>query len=1250
MDIKNLFVEKKSQYNVEGWDLLEDFLVNLRIKNLKEVRIINGYTIKNIEDKIYEKAKYTVFAEKNIDELYEDQSFINNQYKYFALEYLPGQFDQRADAAEQCIEILSEGHRPEIKYHKIIALKGDLTLEEIEKIKNYYINPVDSRETSLFKKVETIEKLNNVKEAKWMEGFIDLKEEDIEEFYKDLKLAMTKEDLKVCIDYFKKEKRNPTYTEMAVIDTYWSDHCRHTTFSTSITDIVIEEGRFTEPIKLAFNQYKEMRNFLNREDKDITMMDLATIVMKEMRKRGLLKDLDESDEINACTIKVDVNTDKGVEKYLILFKNETHNHPTEIEPFGGAATCLGGAIRDPLSGRAYVYQAMRVTGSGDPRQAIQETLKGKLPQRSITLGAARGYSSYGNQIGIATGEVKEFYHEGFIAKRMEVGAVIGAVPEKNVVREKPIPGDVIVLIGGKTGRDGCGGATGSSKEHTEKSIDFCGAEVQKGNAPTERKLQRFFRNPKVSKIIKKCNDFGAGGVSVAIGELSDSIDIYLDKVPKKYEGLTVTEIAISESQERMAVVISSENLQYFINLALEENLQATMVARVTGENKLRMLYKDEVFVDLNRAFLDSNGAKSYAEVLIKSPKEKCYLEEKFQEDTLENMLKSILGDINICSQKGLVDRFDNTIGSSTVLMPYGGRYQKTPSEGMVSRIPLLKGKGDSVSIMTFGYNPNIAQWSPFHGAYYAVIEAATKIVALGGDYKNIKLSLQEYFEKLYKDSVKWGKPFVALLGAIQAQKELGIAAIGGKDSMSGTFEDINVPPTLVAFAVAVETHYNKIITQHLKAEGNLLILIKSFIKGDKTIDSEKLKNNFNKIKELNEKGLILSAMSIKQGGIAEAISKMSFGNEIGVKIGDITKKELMEKYYGSIIIEVEDNKDILNYLSSVDYKIIGSTIKEPYIEGFGERVDLKNLINLWESPLESIFPTKAHSDKYSISLSSIEESKKTYKSKFNYARPRVFIPVFPGTNCEYDSAEAFEKEGALVKEMIFKNITPDLLKTSIKEMAKEIKDSQIIMIPGGFSAGDEPEGSGKFIATIFRNPYIKEAVMEFLNNRDGLILGICNGFQALIKLGLLPYGEILDIEDHMPTLTYNHIGRHVSTIVNTKITSNKSPWLQETNIGDIHALPVSHGEGRFVASMEVIDDLFKKGQIATQYVDMKGNVSMETLYNPNGSLGAVEGILSPDGRIFGKMAHSERIGRGLYKNIEGNMDQGIFKSGVNYFK
>lgn len=1251
MSIKTLFVEKKKGFNVEAEELLSDFRNNLLIDSMEDIRIINRYSIKEISDEVLELAKHTVFSESTVDLLWEEELNLNEEYKAFAVEYLPGQFDQRADAAEECVEIISEGIRPKVKYAKIIAIKGEVSEEELERIKSYYINPVDSREAKVFEKPEFEENTTIPESLKYIEGFMDMSQEEIESLHKTLNLAMTVEDLKLCRDYFNSEKRNPTYTEIAVIDTYWSDHCRHTTFSTIIKNIEIDHGIYSEPIKESLEEYLKSRKLVYGEtSRDITLMDIATIAMKEMKKIGLLEDLDESDEINACTIKVNIDTTEGKEEYLILFKNETHNHPTEIEPFGGSATCLGGAIRDPLSGRAYVYQAMRVTGSGDPRKKAEHTLKGKLPQRKITLGAAKGYSSYGNQIGLATGQVAELYDEGFVAKRMEIGAVIGAVPRKNVVRETPKAGDVIVLLGGRTGRDGCGGATGSSKKHTEKSIDICGAEVQKGNAPTERKIQRFFRNPEVSTLIKKCNDFGAGGVSVAIGELAEGLDINLDFVPKKYEGLTATELAISESQERMAVVVSKYKYEKFIALASKENLEATKVAEVTDLNRLRMFYKNEAIVDIDRNFLNTNGAKSYAEVFIKAPeKDKNYFKQSEYKDSIENLFINTLSDINTCSQKGLVERFDSTIGQGAVLMPFGGKYQLTPSEGMVSKIPVAHGDSKAVTIMTYGYNPKIGKWSPFHGAFYAVIESITKVVALGGDYKKVRLTFQEYFEKLGSKKERWGKPFASLLGALWAEKNLNLAAIGGKDSMSGSFEELDVPPTLVSFAVAVEEDFSHIVSQELKEPGNKIVLLKSTFKEDLTLDFKALKKNFEKVKKAIDKGCVRSSMTIKAGGLCEAISKMSFGNKIGVKLENTNSEELLSKDYGSIVLELKSDADIETLFQGTNYKFIGTTQKEPYIEVMEEKISIDKLIEAWEKPLETVFPSKTK-EKGTFPTTLYNKTPNKKSVSISIPKPKVFIPVFPGTNCEYDSIKAFEKEGALVSSFVFKNLNKSLLKESLDHMVKEIKTSQIIMLPGGFSAGDEPEGSGKFIATVFRNPYIKEAVQELIKNRDGLMLGICNGFQALIKLGLLPYGDIVDIEDNMPTLTYNNIGKHMSSIVRTKVVSKLSPWLSEAELGGIYNIPISHGEGRFVASEAVIKALIEKGQVATQYVDLEGNATLSMPFNPNGSMYAIEGITSPDGRIFGKMAHSERIGEGLYKNIEGNMDEKLFRSGVNYFK
>lgn len=1076
---------------------------------------------------------------------------------------------------------------------------------------------------------------------------------------------MNLEDLKLIRDYFKSEDRNPTITEIKVIDTYWSDHCRHTTFETIIKDVYIEESKYSEPIKKAYEDYKNSRAYVygeNLNNKEVKLMDLATIAMKELRKRGKLDDLDVSEEINACSINIEIETDKGTEEYLLMFKNETHNHPTEIEPFGGAATCLGGAIRDPLSGRSYVYQAMRVTGSADPTVEICETLKGKLPQRKITLGAAHGYSSYGNQIGLATGQVSEIYHPNYAAKRMEVGAVIAATPKENVIRLEPSKGDIVILLGGRTGRDGIGGATGSSKEHTEESINQCGAEVQKGNAPTERKIQRLFRNKEVAQMIKRCNDFGAGGVSVAIGELCRGIDIDLNKVPKKYEGLDGTELAISESQERMAVVISSENADRFIKLSEDENLEATIVAEVTDTDRLRMNWKDKTTVDIKRSFLDTNGAKQEISLKVKSPS--VYPYEVKNCDVKEEWLKS-LRNLNVCSQKGLIERFDSTIGGGTVLMPLGGKYQLTPAEGMAAKIPVLGGESKDASLMTYGFNPYLGVWSPFHMAFYSVIESVTKIAAMGGDYKKVRLTFQEYFEKLLRDEEKWGKPFAALLGAYKAQMDLGLPAIGGKDSMSGSFGELNVPPTLVSFAVGLEKA-SRIISPEFKNIGSTLVLMKGEKLEDGTLEIDGFKNNLEKLYELIGEEKVVSAYSLKFGGVSEGITKMSLGNKIGAILNNISKEELFGFNYGSLILEVKEGVNLEDEFKGTNYKVIGSTIKDGVIkcEEYDFEVSLKELEKAYEEKLEGVFKSKTedkeecvsdliNNDKDGASILNngqmhIEEKLKSKITRVE--KPRVVIPVFPGTNCEYDCRRAFEKEGAEVSEVIIRNLNKEALIDSINMLKKEIDKSQIIMLPGGFSAGDEPDGSAKFIATIFRNPKIKDSVMKLLNERDGLILGICNGFQALIKLGLLPYGKIIDIEENMATLTYNNINRHMSSIVRTKITSKKSPWFNEVSLGEVHSIPISHGEGRFVASEDLLKELVENDQIATQYIDLEGNMAMNMPYNPNGSSLAIEGITSRDGRILGKMGHSERIGENLYKNIPGEFDQKLFKSGVDYFR
>ncbi|MGU8346636.1 phosphoribosylformylglycinamidine synthase [Clostridium perfringens] len=1262
--IRMVFVEKKAGFNVESQILLKDFKDNLGIEALEDIRVLNKYILGDMEEEQYVRTVNTILSEAPVDRVYEENFEIGQDEIAFGVEYLPGQYDQRADSASECIMLLTEEEKIPVKSSKVIILKGNLNEEEIKEIKSYYINPVDSREVSPLSKVLE-ENLEEPNEVEVLNGFLDLNEEGLKNFHRDKSLAMSLEDLKLIRDYFKSEDRNPTITEIKVIDTYWSDHCRHTTFETIIKDVYIEEGKYSEPIKKAYEDYKNSRAYVygeNLNNKEVKLMDLATIAMKELRKRGKLDDLDVSEEINACSINIEIETDKGTEEYLLMFKNETHNHPTEIEPFGGAATCLGGAIRDPLSGRSYVYQAMRVTGSADPTVEICETLKGKLPQRKITLGAAHGYSSYGNQIGLATGQVSEIYHPNYAAKRMEVGAVIAATPKENVIRLEPSKGDIVILLGGRTGRDGIGGATGSSKEHTEESINQCGAEVQKGNAPTERKIQRLFRNKEVAQMIKRCNDFGAGGVSVAIGELCRGIDIDLNKVPKKYEGLDGTELAISESQERMAVVISSENADRFIKLSEDENLEATIVAEVTDTDRLRMNWKDKTIVDIKRSFLDTNGAKQEISLKVKSPS--VYPYEVKNCDVKEEWLKS-LRNLNVCSQKGLIERFDSTIGGGTVLMPLGGKYQLTPAEGMAAKIPVLGGESKDASLMTYGFNPYLGVWSPFHMAFYSVIESVTKIAAMGGDYKKVRLTFQEYFEKLLRDEEKWGKPFAALLGAYKAQMDLGLPAIGGKDSMSGSFGELNVPPTLVSFAVGLEKA-SRIISPEFKNIGSTLVLMKGEKLEDGTLEMEGFKNNLEKLYELIGEEKVISAYSLKFGGVSEGITKMSLGNRIGAILNNISKEELFGFNYGSLILEVKEGVNLEDEFKGTNYKVIGSTIKDGVIkcEEYDFEVSLEELEKAYEEKLEGVFKSKTEdkeecvsdlisNDKDGASILDngqmhIEEKLKSKITRVE--KPRVVIPVFPGTNCEYDCRRAFEKEGAEVSEVIIRNLNKEALIDSINMLKKEIDKSQIIMLPGGFSAGDEPDGSAKFISTIFRNPKIKDSVMKLLNERDGLILGICNGFQALIKLGLLPYGKIIDIEEDMATLTYNNINRHMSSIVRTKITSKKSPWFNEVSLGEIHSIPISHGEGRFVAPEDLLKELVENDQIATQYVDLEGNMAMNMPYNPNGSSLAIEGITSKDGRILGKMGHSERIGDNLYKNIPGEFDQKLFKSGVDYFR
>lgn len=1258
--VRRVLVEKREGFDLEAKALKKDLVESLHISSIEDLRILNRYDVEGISEDVYENAAKTIFSEPNLDVVYYEEIPELNGERVFAIEFLPGQYDQRGDWAAQCVQIVNQGIRPAINTAKVYILSGKITDEEFSKIKDYCINPVDSREASL-EKPETLKMETEIPTSvEILDGFIDLNEDGLKSFVSDKGLAMTLGDLQHVQKYFKDaEKRNPTITEIKVLDTYWSDHCRHTTFMTEIENVKIEDGKFNDIVKEAYQMYLNSRDnvYVNRH-KDICLMDIATVAVKELKKNGKLNDLDESEEINACSINVDVEVDGKMEKYLVMFKNETHNHPTEIEPFGGAATCLGGAIRDPLSGRSYVYQAMRVTGSADPRTTLEDTLPGKLMQRKITTEAAHGYSSYGNQIGLTTGQVAEVYDENFVAKRMEIGAVIAAAPKENVVRERPEAGDVIVLLGGKTGRDGCGGATGSSKEHSEESILTCSAEVQKGDAPNERKIQRFFRNKEVAQMIKRCNDFGAGGVCVAIGEIADSLDINLDLVPKKYDGLDGTELSISESQERMAVAIKKENKDKFIQLAVEENLEATHVATVTDTGYLRMFWNGKAIVDINREFLDTNGVKQTTNVHVAKVDEEntFFASNEIVKDvksaSMKDKFTKVLSDLNVCSQKGLVEMFDNTIGGNTVLMPFGGKYQATPTQGMVAKIPVLGGETNTSTIMTYGYNPKVGKWSPFHGALYAVVESVCKLVAIGGNYSTTRLTFQEYFEKLGNNPEKWGKPFSALLGAFYAQSKFEIPAIGGKDSMSGTFKDIEVPPTLVSFAVDTVDAKKVVSPEFKKADSKVVMLCVNKSEND-VIDFEELKKNLDKVRELIHGNKVLSTYALGFAGVGEAISKMAFGNKIGFKFSEEAEKvctddKLFEASYGNIVLELAN--DDLSMLDEYNYIVLGSTVKDASIFIKGEELLLDELYKAHCSTLEPIFPTKTEEVKSKIETISYISQGEAKKSSLSIATPRVFIPAFPGTNCEYDSARAFERAGANANIRVFKNLTYKDIEDSIDTIVNEIKSSQIIMLPGGFSAGDEPDGSGKFIATVFRNPRVQEAINEFLTQKDGLMLGICNGFQVLIKLGLVPYGEIRVPSESAPTLTYNNIGRHQAKIARTRISSNKSPWLAQTNVGDIHNIAISHGEGKFVASEDVMRELIANGQVATQYVDFNNEATYDIEFNPNGSFYAVEGITSADGRVFGKMGHSERIGEEVFKNIIGEKDQKIFESGVKYFR
>ena len=1251
MAIKRLFVEKKKGFDIEAGALCRDLKENLGLGGLKSVRIINRYDVEGMSDADIELTRDTVFAEPQVDNISFGEISIDD--KYFATEYLPGQFDQRADSAAQCVQIMTGGEKPIVRTAKIVVLCGDISDDDVNSAADYCINPVESRRASIEMPESLIDKSDEPLDVATIDGFCDADDDGLKAMIADMGLAMDFDDISFCRDYFKNtEKRNPTVTEIRMIDTYWSDHCRHTTFSTILDNVKIDD----EVIAAAYEEYKKSRDFVyqNRTPKNICLMDIATIAVKELKKQGRLSALDESEEINACSINVKLDMADGTkEDWLIMFKNETHNHPTEIEPFGGAATCLGGAIRDPLSGRSYVYQAMRVTGSGNPCKGAAPTLHGKLPQRKITVGAAQGYSSYGNQIGLATGQVHEIYDEGYVAKRMEIGAVIAAAPKANVIREVPEPGDVVILLGGMTGRDGCGGATGSSKAHNDSSLETCGAEVQKGNAPVERKLQRLFRKPEVTHMIRRCNDFGAGGVSVAVGELADGLCINLDKVPKKYDGLDGTELAISESQERMAVVIRAKDTDKFIAEADKENLDAVCVAEVTDTNRLVMSWRGKVICDISRDFLNTNGAEKHNDVKVdKADFSADVFDFSATGDTYAEKLKNMMSDLNIASQHGLAERFDSTIGAGTVFMPFGGKYQLTPQQNMVAKVPTLHKDTDTATVMAFGYNPKLSAKNPYMGSLYAVVDSVTRAVAAGADYKDIYLTFQEYFERLGVDPKRWGKPLSALLGAYTAQEKLGLAAIGGKDSMSGSFNDIDVPPTLVSFAVA-PLSASHAVSSEFKGTDNLVFMLSPKYDENNMPDFESLKVLYDMLYMMmrdDKVKLINSAWAIGYGGAAEAICKMSLGNKIGFEFTDCCdKSELFKAKYGSVIIEVKGLGATGFMGNDINVTKLGHTMAEPCIKICGENIPLDDIEKAWTAPLEGVFATKAECE--NAGMKKFEYGERiNIRPKTTFAKPRVFIPAFPGTNCEYDSAKAFERAGADADVRIFRNLKPSHIAESIDSFADAINKAQIIMFPGGFSGGDEPDGSGKFIKAAFENEKVRTAVMELLNNRDGLILGICNGFQALIKLGLVPYGEIRKAESNSPTLTFNTIGRHMSRLAATRIASVKSPWLAGVEVGDIHQIAISHGEGRFVASPETIAEMEKNGQIATQYVDQNGEPTYDMPSNPNGSYYAIEGITSPDGRVFGKMGHSERFAANVFKNVPGNKDQKLFESGVKYFK
>lgn len=1250
-DVFRVFVEKKKGNDIEAKQLKEDLISTVGITGLKELRLINRYDAQGLCAEEFERAARLILSEPNLDNVY-DRLAIPNGWRYFASEFLPGQYDQRADSAAQCIQLLTQGERPLVSSAKVYMLGGDITDDEFEKIKSYIINPVESREASM----EIPESLDIAADVpadiERINGFIEKSDEEIKEYHAQMGFAMSVADLCWVRDYFKTENRDPSLTELKVIDTYWSDHCRHTTFSTILDEIKVEDSKYSQALEKAVEQYFDLRKEVyGSREKDVCLMDMACIGTKALKKRGLVNDLDESEEINACSIEVPVTVDGKTEQWLVQFKNETHNHPTEIEPFGGAATCLGGAIRDPLSGRAYVYQAMRVTGSGDPTVSFEDTLDAKLPQKKITTGAAQGYSSYGNQIGLATGQVVELYDEGYVAKRMEIGAVIGASPKSNVIREVPQDGDRIVLLGGRTGRDGCGGATGSSKAHNSMSIETCGAEVQKGNPPTERKIQRLFRNPEVARMIKRCNDFGAGGVSVAIGELADGLSIDLDKVPKKYDGLDGTELAISESQERMAVVLDKNNVDRFIKLSNEENLEATPVAVVTSSNRLVMTWRGDKIVDISRDFLNTNGVTQHAKAVIEAvDAEKNY--RNIVPDALNGMkpakaLKANLERLEVCCQKGLSERFDSSIGAATVLMPFAGKYQLTPEEAMAAKVPVLKGETDTATVMSYGFIPKLSSWSPFHSAAFAVTESLAKLAAVGCDPSKARLTFQEYFERLNDDPKRWGKPAAALLGSITAQIGYGTPSIGGKDSMSGSFNALDVPPTLVSFAVGM-SEASKTVSARFKRANSKVYMIEIPVCEETGLpDYEKAMKVMKAVYNAVRNGSVLTAGVVKEGGAAACVCKMAFGDKLGFTFEqELDIRTLFAAAQGNFVVEAADElpEEFENAV------LLGATNDNGVFIIDGEVLTVDELIDAWCSKLEKVFPQNSGVSADMPQEVELYKERSIFICKNKVAKPRVFIPAFPGTNCEVDTARAFEKAGAETEILVVNNLSPAAINETIEKMVKAISNAQIVMLPGGFSGGDEPEGSGKFIATTFRNPKVEEAVMKLLNCRDGLMLGICNGFQALIKLGLVPYGEIREIKPSDPTLTFNTIGRHISQMAYTRVTSVKSPWLAGVNAGDVFAVPISHGEGRFTADAETIKRLAENGQIATQYVDLNGEPVSDMPFNPNGSVCAIEGITSPDGRVLGKMGHCERKGENLYANVPFEKDMKIFESGVNYFK